>query len=63
MAKSSLISKAPDDRALLDSVMLADQGSHHMIEACADVLARTAGMAPVTDDNMGTEWRHDMGLE
>ncbi|ABD68535.1 putative spermidine synthase [Rhodoferax ferrireducens T118] len=28
------------------------------IEHCAQVLARTAGQDLVTDDNMGTEWRH-----
>lgn len=28
------------------------------IEPCAQVLARTAGQTLVTDDNMGTEWRH-----
>ena len=52
-----------DDRALLDSVTLADQGARNMIEGCPEVLARTAGRTPVTDDNMGTEWRHYFGLE
>jgi spermidine synthase len=52
-----------DDRALLDSVTLVDQGSRHMIEGCPEVLARTAGRTPVTDDNMGTEWRHYFGIE
>jgi len=33
------------------------------IEPCSDILARTAGKAPVTDDNMGSEWRHFLGLE
>jgi len=28
------------------------------IEPCPHVLARTGGQALVTDDNMGTEWRH-----
>jgi hypothetical protein len=32
-------------------------------EPCADVLARTAGRAPVTDDNMGSEWRFVYGIE
>jgi spermidine synthase len=32
-------------------------------EPCAAVLARTAGRVPVTDDNMGTEWRFVFGLE
>jgi spermidine synthase/predicted MFS family arabinose efflux permease len=33
------------------------------IEPCADVLARTAGKLAVTDDNMGSEWLHFLGLE
>jgi spermidine synthase len=52
-----------EDRALLDSVTSADQGSRHVIEGCPEILARTAGRTPVTDDNMGTEWRHYFGLE
>jgi spermidine synthase len=32
-------------------------------EACPDILARTAGLRPVTDDNMGSEWRFIYGLE
>jgi spermidine synthase len=33
------------------------------IEPCPDVLARTAGRLPVTDDNMGSEWLHFLGRE
>jgi spermidine synthase len=33
------------------------------IEPCPDLLARTAGQRPVTDDNMGSEWRHFLGLD
>jgi len=33
------------------------------IEPCPDLLARTAGLRPVTDDNMGSEWLHIMGLQ
>ena len=33
------------------------------IEPCSDILARTAGEQPVTDDNMGSEWRYPLGLE
>ncbi len=33
------------------------------IEPCPDILARTAGQRAVTDDNMGTEWRHFLGLD
>ena len=55
--------KNVDDRALLNSITSAEQDSKHMIEGCPEVVARTAGKAPVTDDNMGTEWRHHLGLE
>ena len=58
-----------EDRTLLDRLM-ALEGSQaaagsvgRPIEPCRDILARTAGMAPVTDDNMGSEWRHFLGLE
>jgi hypothetical protein len=34
-----------------------------MIEGCPEVLARTAGSESITDDNMGTEWRHYLGME
>ena len=34
-----------------------------MIETCPEILARTAGETAVTDDNMGTEWRHYWGLK
>jgi spermidine synthase len=51
------------DHALLDSITSADQSSQHGIEGCPEVLARTAGRPPVTDDNMGTEWRYPLGLE
>jgi spermidine synthase len=33
------------------------------IEPCPQVLARTARETPVTDDNMGTEWRYFWGSE
>ena len=33
------------------------------IEPCRDILVRTAGKRPITDDNMGTEWREPLGLE
>lgn len=33
------------------------------IEPCPEILAQTAGMRPVTDDNMGSEWLHFLGLE
>ena len=33
------------------------------LEPCPAILARTAGLALVTDDNMGTEWRFVFGIE
>ncbi len=54
-----------EDRAELDRLLAsfatpAEQGK---IEACPDILTRTAGREPVTDDNMGNEWRYSLGLE
>jgi spermidine synthase len=58
------------DRAVLDRLMaieasLASGGASAAgpIEPCADILARTDGKRPVTDDNMGSEWRYFFGLE
>ena len=57
-------SQNAEDRALLDSVTSADQNSQkHLIEDCPQLLVRTADKTPVTDDNMGTEWRYHLGLE
>ena len=52
-----------DDRAFLDTLMAMPDGPDRPIEPCPDVLARTAGKRPVTDDNMGNEWRRFLGLE
>ena len=30
---------------------------------CAEVLIRTRELRPITDDNLGTEWRYPLGLE
>jgi hypothetical protein len=58
------------DRAKLDELAAWQTslapGSHsdrRPIEPCPDILARTAGQRPVTDDNMGSEWLHYMGLQ
>jgi spermidine synthase len=51
-----------DDRAQLNSITSPDN-AQSLIEECPLVLARTEGKAPVTDDNMGTEWRHHLGLD
>src|SRR5262249_31186156 len=60
-----------EDGAMLDGLMAwqasldarAAPDARRPIEPCPDLLARTAGMAPVTDDNMGSEWRHSLGLD
>jgi spermidine synthase len=51
-----------EDRALLDAVTSPDN-VRTVIEECPQLLARTEGKMPVTDDNMGTEWRYPIGLD
>lgn len=48
----------PTDR---DNPALA--GTAKRIEDCTGILSETAGLSPITDDNMGTEWRYPLGLE
>ncbi|MEP6609792.1 MAG: spermidine synthase [Burkholderiaceae bacterium] len=38
-------------------------GAQKPIEPCTQILARTEGKNPVTDDNMGSEWRHYFGSD
>jgi SAM-dependent methyltransferase len=38
-------------------------GSADAMEACPRILARTVGLTPITDDNMGTEWRQPIRLD
>jgi len=38
----------------------ADEGQ---IESCSDILARTSGKDPMTDDNVGSQWRYAFRLE
>jgi spermidine synthase len=57
-----------DDRALLDKFMshrneLTGGTAQTPLEPCSSILARTAGREPITDDNMGTEWRYPLGFE
>ncbi len=56
------------DRGILDKLSemqgsLTSSEADRPIELCPDVLARTAGQEVVTDDNMGSEWRHFLGFE
>ncbi|MBV8118925.1 MAG: fused MFS/spermidine synthase [Alphaproteobacteria bacterium] len=55
----------PDERARLDQIVsllapppLGEARPDAAIEDCGGVLARTKGLAKVTDDNMGEEWSH-----
>lgn len=59
-----------EDRAMLDQLVGwqadltgANRAADRPIEACPDVLKRTSGLRLVTDDNMGSEWLHFLGLE
>lgn len=59
-----------EDRRALDGLLSleaalagAPGGAAAPAERCADILARTGHLAPVTDDNMGTEWRFALGLD
>jgi spermidine synthase len=51
------------DREHLDALMHEYSRDGSMVEECPQLLAATAGRIPVTDDNMGTEWRYYLGLE
>ncbi|RDK06184.1 spermidine synthase [Cupriavidus lacunae] len=59
------------DRVLADSLNTVWQsiehgggsGSADAMEACPRILARTAELTPITDDNMGTEWRQLIRLD
>jgi spermidine synthase len=67
-ARPVLDTSLGEDRAtleLLDSwqASLTSRAEDRPIEPCPDVLTRTTGMQPVTDDNMGSEWRYPLGLE
>ncbi len=60
-----------EDTAALDRLISFQAGmrsdaipsAQKPIESCAEILLRTEGKASVTDDNMGSEWRHYFGVE
>jgi SAM-dependent methyltransferase len=60
-----------EDRVALDQLMSfqasmrseAIRSAQKPIEPCTAILARTEGKNPVTDDNMGSEWRNYFGFE
>ena len=59
----------PKDVAALERLMAFatdfpnGRGLDGNIEPCSGILQRTAGRSPITDDNMGTEWRMPLGLD
>jgi len=61
----------PADRRALDGLValereLRPERAGHperQLEPCPEIVARTAGKEPITDDNMGSEWRAVFGLE
>jgi predicted membrane-bound spermidine synthase len=59
------VSREEDSEMLekLVSALSAPPGEGGLIERCDQILKRTAGLTPITDDNMGTEWRHAFGME
>jgi hypothetical protein len=60
-----------EDRAALDHLISFEASmqtetipsAQKPIEPCTQILVRTEGKQPVTDDNMGSEWRHYFGIE
>ncbi|MBV8840698.1 MAG: methyltransferase domain-containing protein, partial [Alphaproteobacteria bacterium] len=51
------------DRARIDAVMRDHRRGGPLLEECSQLLPATSGLVPVTDDNMGTEWRYYLNLE
>ncbi|HSD19346.1 MAG TPA: fused MFS/spermidine synthase [Anaeromyxobacter sp.] len=61
----------PEDRRALEGLVamqreLRPERAGHperQLEPCPEIVARTSGKEPITDDNMGSEWRAVFGLE
>jgi hypothetical protein len=51
------------DRAQIDALMHEHRRGGPKVEECPELLSATAGLVPVTDDNMGTEWRYFLNLD
>ncbi|WGR71030.1 MULTISPECIES: fused MFS/spermidine synthase [unclassified Bradyrhizobium] len=51
------------DQAVLDRLMTDYREDGPMFEQCPQLPSATEGETPITDDNMGTEWRYFLGLE
>lgn len=62
-----LDAKKADDRSFINRLSkvrnVADYNANNdaldSIEDCSSILANTADLEPITDDNMGTEWRYN----
>jgi hypothetical protein len=60
-----------EDRAVVDSlstmpgdITRADIGpADRRMEDCPSILERSADQQVFTDDNMGSEWRYNLGLD
>jgi spermidine synthase len=55
-----------EDRDILEklvAVLSMPPAEGRLFERCDQILTRTAGLTPITDDNMGTEWRFAFGFE
>ena len=46
-----------------DGAQDKDHPERRRMEACGSILAATTKLDPITDDNMGTEWRYPLGFE
>jgi spermidine synthase/MFS family permease len=51
------------EQAVLERLIADYRKDGPMFEQCPQLLAATDGKTPITDDNMGTEWRYFIGLE
>jgi predicted membrane-bound spermidine synthase len=64
--KAVLDESRPEDRTALERMigLSADLGAEPRkgknIESCKEIISRTEGLRPITDDNMGTEWRYTL---
>ena len=63
--------RRPEDVAALHKVLALPVGAsgtsalpeRQLMEPCSVILAKTARFQPITDDDMGTEWRYMLGFE
>jgi spermidine synthase len=51
------------DQSQIDSLMKEYRLGGPMVSECPDLISATTDSALITDDNMGTEWRHHLNLD